>query len=108
MFVCGIKRELAVIKFFKDKAVFNPNGNRWNGTKMQSNIASDGLNANINSNANGWESISAEKAFIISVEFPRTILYYFEVTKMSAFNRRVHLFNRVYCEGEYYTWNLEK
>jgi hypothetical protein len=58
--------------------------NHWNlaQTKNNISISIDGLNAT-NNNKNRYETISAEKGFTISVDFPGPVLHYFEVTDMS-------------------------
>ena len=69
------KRGILSLVLLKGKKLRNPAENRWKITN--NGIATDGLKAN--SNVRGWRSISVEKGFAISVDFPGPILYYFEV-----------------------------
>jgi hypothetical protein len=76
------------MKILKNEKIRNPidNHNHWKlaQTKKCISISTDGLN--VTSNANGWQSVSAEKGFNISVDFPGPgpVLYYFEITNISS------------------------
>jgi hypothetical protein len=62
----------------------NPIGNHWNLAKIKNSIISistDGLNATTR-NTPKWQSVYAEKGFMISVDIPGPVLYYFEATIM--------------------------
>jgi hypothetical protein len=67
--------------------VQNPKANRWTGAKVK--ISGNGLKASTRANPFKYYLV-AEKGFIISPEhcrkdnFPGTILYYYEVTKMKS------------------------
>jgi hypothetical protein len=66
----------------------NPPGNAWNKSNTKATISGDGLQAN-SSVEREYEFVYAEKGFGIhwkysrKVNFPGTILYYFEITQMS-------------------------
>jgi hypothetical protein len=51
-------------------------------------ISANGLNASINYDYAGWPSISVQKGFIVSVDFPGPVLYYFEVINRSSSNNQ--------------------
>jgi hypothetical protein len=60
------------------------------GTKNEATISEDGLKANSTAEQNRRQFVFAEKGFAISGEdcrkdkFPGTIIYYFELTKVSS------------------------
>jgi hypothetical protein len=74
----------------------NGKANCWNLAKAKNKnynilLSTDGLKATINSNPNpistvyhNYKSVTADKAFHISADFTGPVLYYFEVTIMSA------------------------
>jgi hypothetical protein len=71
----------------------NPAGNAWNSTKTKAQISPDGLGAISSKTSNdGWQNVFALERFGISAAqcrqdfYPGTILYYFEVTRMSSSN----------------------
>jgi hypothetical protein len=67
----------------------NPRGNGWNKSNTKAIISEDGLQAN-SSAEQEYQFVYAEKGFGIhwrysrKVNFPGTILYYFEIPQMSS------------------------
>jgi hypothetical protein len=68
-------------KFLKGKRLVsplaNPKVNVWK-TDNSFSISADRLIAT--NNVTGWRSVSADKGFIISVDFSGPVMYYFELT----------------------------
>ena len=86
------------LNILQAKKLGNQTGNNWNATNAMVTISENGLK--VSSNMEKWLNVFSEKAFPIAGEnsridhFPGTILYYFEIIKMSTSKKSVFKFFR--------------
>jgi hypothetical protein len=88
------------IKLLQTKRLFNSKGIRWNEPKSEAKNSSDGLKASVSFSCDGlrmwtlypsgYQYVVANEGFVISEaysgmdNFPGTIVYYFEVTRIAT------------------------